>query len=114
MAKIDYLPRFAVLALFLVIVICYSLFQARFLILGPRIEVTTPRDGATSLDELVIIDGYAKNAAWITLNGRQIFTDEKGFWSEKLLVNEGLSIMTIQARDRFGREKEKQVRIFLN
>ena len=102
------------MVLFFLILAGYSLFQARFLIFGPKIEIVAPRDGETSLNELVVMNGYAKNAAWITLNGKQIFTDEKGFWSEKLLINKGLSIMTIQARDRFGRETEKQVRIFLN
>jgi hypothetical protein len=65
-------------------------------------------------DPLVVISGTAKNAAWISLNDQQIFTTEKGSWSEKLILAEGLSIMTVRVRDRFGREAVKSVRVVLH
>ena len=102
-----------IITLFLLL-ISYSLFQARFLILGPQVWIENPQDGHTVESPSVTITGQAKNVAWISLNDRQIFTDEKGIWSEKLIVSKGLSIMTIKARDRFGRETEKRVRIVLN
>ena len=108
------LPKYVAIFLFFALIVGYSLFQARFLILGPRVSVATPTDGARAQNELVAIEGTARNAAWLSLNGRQIFTDEHGYWNEKLLVPQGLSIMTVTARDRFGREAEKEIRIFLN
>ena len=114
MNKIDHFPRYGLLVLFFLILIGYSIFQARFLILGPGLEIVSPKDGVSVWDPLIIIEGKAKNISWISLNGQQIFTDEKGQWKEKLIVSEGLSIMTVKVKDRFGREAEKQVRIFLN
>lgn len=108
------LPKYVAIALFFALIVGYSLFQARFLILGPRISVSVPADGDRAQSELISIEGTAQNAAWLSLNGRQIFTDEKGHWNEKLLLPRGLSIMTVTARDRFGRETEEKVRVFLN
>lgn len=92
----------------------YCLFQARYLILGPSLTIEAPRDGEVVTSPLIIISGHARNVAWITLNDRQIYTDEDGYWSEKLIVSKGLSIMTAKARDRFGRETQESVRIILN
>ena len=91
----------------------YILFQARFLILGPQVSIDSPRDGEAVSSPLLTISGRGSNIAWISLNDRQIFTDEKGLWSEKLIVAQGLSIMTVRVVDRFGREQVKSVRVLL-
>lgn len=92
----------------------YALFQARLLVLGPTFEVVSPENGSRVASSVISIEGIAKNIAWISLNGRQIFTDERGVWSEKLMVPQGASIMTVKTRDRFGREKEKSIQIVAN
>jgi hypothetical protein len=92
----------------------YFLFQARFMVLGPMLEITYPKNGALVASSVVNIEGRARNIAWISLNGRQIFTDENGRWSEKMIVSPGTSIMTVKTKDRFGREAEKSVEIFAN
>ena len=92
----------------------YCLFQARFLILGPQVWIYSPQDGGVVAEPAVTLEGQARNAAWISLNDRPIFTDEEGLWSEKLIVSSGVSIMTVKVRDRFGREKQKSIRIILN
>ena len=89
----------------------YVLFQARFIILGPEISIQSPRDGATVPAGLLTLTGTARNIAFISLDDRPIFIDQHGNWSEKLLVPAGLSIMTIKASDRFGRETTKTLEI---
>ncbi|MEX2013594.1 MAG: hypothetical protein WD897_01620 [Parcubacteria group bacterium] len=111
--KIDIKPKYGLLIILFILLIAYSLYQARALLAGPRIWVESPEDGRTVGEALVIMAGQSKNIAWISLNDRQIFTDADGKWSEKLLVSPGLSIMTVKARDRFGRETTKSVRIVL-
>jgi len=111
--KITIKPKNAFLAILFALLIVYSIYQARFLILGPQIWITSPQNGQAVKDPLVVISGRAKNVAWISLNDRQIFTDEEGSWSEELIVSNGISIMTVTARDRFGRETKKSVQIVL-
>lgn len=112
--RINFNPRRALLILVGIVFALYVLFQARYLILGPEIWINSPADGAVVHEAVLNIEGEAKNVAWLRLNGRQIFTDEEGHWSEKLIVAQGLSIMTVTARDRFGRTVTKTVRIILN
>ncbi len=111
--KNDIQLRHAVFIIISILLIVYSLYQARALLVGPQVWIESPQDGETVENPLVVIAGQAKNVAWISLNDRQIFTDENGRWSEKLVVSKGISIMTVRARDRFGRETEERVRIIL-
>lgn len=104
-------PKHILIILLFLLLTAYSLYQARFLILGPQVWITSHLDGETAASSIITISGQARNAAWLSLNGRQIFTDERGFWEETVAVSEGASIMTVKVRDRFGREKIKHVRI---
>lgn len=114
MRKIDITYRTALIALFFLSIILYSLFQARFMILGPRVSIHYPRDGERIDSAVLTMEGHADNIAYISLNDRPIFIDEKGDFKEKLIAEAGLSILTVRARDRFGRETEKSVRVVYN
>ena len=39
----------------------------------------------------------------ITLNGRQIFTDKNGNFKEALVLENGYTVATLRAEDRYGR-----------
>lgn len=112
--KINLQLRYIFLIILLVLLAIYSLYQARVILTGPRISIDNPKNGEIVFTPLVTIEGTAKNIAWISLNDRQIFTDEEGKWNEKLIVSSGISIMTVKARDRSGREIERSVQIVLN
>ena len=111
--KIDIRPKQALLIILFVLLVAYSLYEARFLILGPQIWIENPQNGQVVTEPLVVIQGRSRNIAWISLNDRQIFTDEKGEWSEKLIVSVGTSIMTVKAQDRLGRKTEKSLQVVL-
>lgn len=96
-----------------ILLIAYALYQARFMLLGPRVYIDSPRDNSLLQNQLVTIEGRARNTAWLSLNDRQIFTDEDGYWSEKLIVASGTSIIKVSARDRLGREREKLLHLSL-
>jgi hypothetical protein len=84
------------------------------LILGPQISILYPSNGEVVASSLITIEGRVKNISHISLNDRPIFTDEKGAWSEKLIVSPGTSIITVKASDRFGREITKNIQVVLN
>ncbi len=105
--------RRVALFLFIAIVI-YALWNARNLILGPRIEVLEPEDGATVSSSTLIVKGIIKNGSFISLDGRQIYTDKLGVFSEEILPNIGYNVLEIEAIDRFGKKKSKIIRFYYN
>ncbi len=94
--------------LYALIIVCavafgaYVLFQARFLLAGPQIFVH--RLPSEQEQRLVTIEGQARNIARMTLNGRQIYTDKDGNFKEALVLENGYTIATLEAEDRYGRQ----------
>lgn len=89
----------------------YSIYQAKNLILGPRISVTAPSTGQRVASSSIDIVGIAFNTASLSLDGRTIFTDEQGNFKEKLLIPPGYTIILLSATDKFGRTTTKKLEL---
>lgn len=89
----------------ILVLLSYVIFQARFLIQGPTITlIDEPRSVQNA--KIIHLKGAARNITKITLNGRQIFTDKSGYFDEALVLENGYTIATIAATDRYGREND--------
>ncbi len=80
----------------------YTIFQARFLIIGPRI-VFANEPAVAQEHRVVTLEGAAENIVKLTLNGRQIYTNTAGHFNEALVLENGYTIATLEAHDRYGR-----------
>ncbi|PIT96884.1 hypothetical protein COT82_00780 [Candidatus Campbellbacteria bacterium CG10_big_fil_rev_8_21_14_0_10_35_52] len=89
----------------------YIIFQARNIIIGPIVKIKTPINGSRLKESLIEIKGVAKNISYISMNDKQIFTDDNGVFSQKLLLFRGYNIIIIRAVDRFGRETQKKLEL---
>lgn len=89
----------------------YLVFQARFLIAGPQIvlENEPPTQNTTRVVEL---KGTAHNITHLWLNDRPIYTNEDGEFNEALVIENGYTVTTLRAKDRYHRET-KLVRSFV-
>ena len=81
----------------------YIIFQARFLIAGPQIVLTNEAPTAQNT-RVIALSGTAYNITHLWLNDRPIFTDEAGHFKEALVLENGYTIATLRAKDRYGRE----------
>jgi len=97
--------------LFIAVICLYSYSRARNVIFGPEISIISPVDGEVFENDLVILSGEIKNAAFITLNGRKIFVDEKNLFQEKLLLHYGYNIIEIEVVDRFNQKKKEELHL---
>jgi hypothetical protein len=93
------------------LILGYGLFQARNIIIGPELTILTPKNGDNVTNPLVTVTGVATNITRISLDDRQIFVDNKGNFSEKLLVPSGYTIIKVAAQDKFGRTTQKLVEL---
>ena len=109
--EIRSLLKAATLITALLLIATYIVFQARFLIIGP--EITLKTEPAVQQNERIItLEGQARNITHLWLNDRQIYTDEQGNFTEALVLENGYTITTLRAKDRYGRET-KVVRSFV-
>ena len=91
----------------------YVYLQSRDIIKGPEIIVTSPENGSDLDRSLVKVEGSAERISRLYLNGKQIFTDDSGYFSESLLLSPGYNILVITATDRFNRTAEEQIELHL-
>ena len=95
------------IALFLFIGV-FSYEKMNFVWNGVKIEaVLEQKDGSP----LAIVRGNASKATFISLNGREIFIDKDGNFSESIAILPGFSIVTLNARDKFGKTAEKKFQV---
>ena len=87
------------------IILGYGVSKSVNLLTGPEIEIESLRNGETVRESLLNIKGLGKNAAFISLNDKQIFVDDKGNMTDQILLYEGYNIITVKAKDKFGGEK---------
>lgn len=84
-----------------VLFVAYVHFQARNLLAGPQITLTTDPPEIEH-EQLINLEGTAKNITLLTMNGTPISTDDQGNFSHPLVLENGYTIMTLTAHDRFG------------
>lgn len=63
---------------------------------------------------IAFIKGNARNAIYISLNGREIFIDKDGTFKEPIALQQGLGVVTIEAQDKFGNTSKKQFQVLHN
>lgn len=83
--------------------LAYIVFQARFLLIGPQITLTDSLPLRQN-ERRVYLTGVTHNISHLWLNDRPIFTNAEGIFKEALVLENGYTIATLRAEDRYGRE----------
>ncbi|MBI2100301.1 MAG: hypothetical protein HYT48_03115 [Candidatus Vogelbacteria bacterium] len=104
-------PTRVLLGAFFVFIGGYAVYQSSQMMIGPKINLRSPTDGATEGQALVSVEGQARRIAYLTLDDNPIFTDEAGNFKEKLLLAPGYNIIKLHAEDRFRRVIERRLQI---
>lgn len=86
----------------------YLAFRFQGFFMGSAVYIDFPKEGETLNNSHMSVEGKARNAAKLTLNGRPIYTDEEGRFEEDLILSAGLNIIEVKAEGRFGSEVKEQ------
>ena len=91
----------------------YTYYEARLVLWGPELTIFSPKDYAVVTDQLVEINGQARNISGLTINGRPIMTTPDGSFSDKLLLSNGHNTIEIKVFNKFNQENKKIINIWL-
>ena len=100
-----------VIAIFIVILFGYGLFEIWNYATGPKILLTSPPDGLAVSESLLTVAGQIKNTQILKLNGRAIDVTEEGYFTEQILLSYSYNVLELKAKDRFGKETEQKLQI---
>jgi hypothetical protein len=90
------------------IIMFFSYEKMNFMVMGVKIEAKIEQSNDSPLAKVV---GNADKAIFLSLNGREIFIDKNGNFSESISMLPGFSIVTLNAKDKFGKTAEKKFQI---
>lgn len=96
------LVRYWITTIVLLLMLLFVIFQARFLIVGPQIVITEAPLGPQN-ERQITVSGTAYNISHLWLNDRAIYTDAQGNFKETIVLENGYTIATLRAQDRYGR-----------
>ena len=80
---------------------------------GSAVRLLYPADGAVLTTSQLKVSGLVQNADFVSLNGRKIYVDEEGYFSEDMILAPGLNILTLEAEDRFNRIVKDERRVLV-
>ena len=103
--------QIASFAIFFLLIMIYAFFISKDLIFGVKIKNVNLTDGATVTDNVIKLAGNAKNAIFLSLDGREISVDQQGNFNETIALLPGYNIINIKARDKFGYTDEKNYKL---
>jgi hypothetical protein len=85
----------------------FAFVKMHFIFKGVQIQASIEKNNSSIAE----IKGNAKNATYISLNGREIFIDKEGSFNEKIALLPGYSVLTLNAKDKFGNYTEKKFEV---
>ncbi|MEK7156435.1 MAG: hypothetical protein AAB790_01355 [Patescibacteria group bacterium] len=97
------------LGIFFLIVIGYAYYEARGLLFGPSITVSS---AITEVREpFIVIRGHADRISSLSMNGKTIPVTENGAFEEPYLLSAGYNRIVLDAVDKYGRSRRQAIEI---
>ncbi len=98
-----------VLVAFFILVILYAYYEARGFLYGPSIDV--PSEVTIAHDPFITIRGTAARISELSMDGKPVPVTEAGAFEEPYLLAVGYNRIVLEARDRYGRSRERIIEI---
>lgn len=97
--------RRRVLAFFGIIVLAigFLLYQFRFAVLNPPLDVLTPKETAVTSQHITVTGSTEPNAT-VTVNDQPVTIDSNGKFMKRITLFEGPTTIIVKAKSRFGKE----------
>lgn len=101
----------SILVLF-IFIFYYAYFRTKDIVRGVRFDTVSIVNGQTYNESYLPITGVAKNASVIYLDGREISVSQNGEFADAHLLLPGYNIISLNAKDKFGHEVEKNYQVY--
>lgn len=93
------------------VIVGYSWFRMNDIWAGPEIVISNPKMAKKTDQQVIQLRGRAFDIAFLYLNGRQIFTDKAGHFSQTIVLSPGYNTITVRGRNQYGRQTREVIHI---
>lgn len=85
------------IAVTLIAVSAYLIWQVSVLAAPPRLSINAPAENQSVTTSPIIIEGYTTTGAQVLINGQYVYVDDQGRFSTTVTLTEGLNVISIEA-----------------
>lgn len=103
--------KIALISVLFIFIVVFAFFRSKNLIFGVKIKNVNIIDGSKVTNNIMDINGNAKNAINLALNGREISVNQQGNFDETIALLSGYNVIEIKAQDKFGHRDEKNYKL---
>lgn len=103
--------EFYLVALLILLSLCYGGFKAYPLVVGPRIAIYNPHDGDMVASTTFELSGQVTRVKEVTVQGRSIPIGTDGNFTEILMAQSPYTTIVITAVDFYGATETKTLRV---
>jgi hypothetical protein len=98
-----------VLAVFFLIILGYAYFEARGILFGPSIDVTSNVEQVS--DPYIEIKGSTAHIAQLSMDGASVPVTESGAFDVPYVLAPGYNRIVLDAKDKYGKSTERVIEI---
>ncbi len=91
----------------LLVIFAYLGFQYRAMFLSPALSISSPKENAEIKGD-VTVSGRTDPSATVLVNNESVILNDQGEFTKNISLFPGKSLITVKARNRFGRETEME------
>lgn len=89
----------------------YIIFQYGPLLFGPRLSVTSPKNGSVLKENVVEVSGKTDPYATVSIDQDDAYVDVNGNFKKSVYLFSGERKITILAKNRFGKETREAITV---
>ena len=91
----------------------YFFYEARGVLLNPKLEIFEPKDGAVLMSAEIHIVGRTDPNLVVWVAGKTFPSDEKGIFEGDIALVPNYNLIGVWVKDRFGGETRKVLRVLV-
>ncbi|MBU2542175.1 helix-turn-helix domain-containing protein [Patescibacteria group bacterium] len=95
--------RYGLSTILLLSLFIYLGLQVKNIIEPPKLIIYSPSHGYVTEETSVLLQGETDKEAVVSLNGKEVGTDEKNNFEELVNLSPGVNTLTIEARKKYGK-----------
>ena len=107
--------KFSLIGLGVVVFFIYLGWELSGFSAPPSLKIISPQDNEKVTSDSVMVSGESDKEAEVFVNGQRVFVDEEGNFREQIVLNGGVNLIEILARNKLGRERkvERNILVYL-
>ncbi len=86
-------------------ILVFAYMKMNFVLMGVKLQATIERKSSSPV---VQVKGNAFGATYVSLNGREIYLEKDGSFTEDVVLLPGLSVLKLDTEDRFGNQSVRK------